>query len=390
MNNYYTDIGYKSLRHYNEQLCGDHIDISKNDDNRIAIVLADGLGSGVKASILATLTSKIISTMATAGLSLDECISTIAATLPVCSERDIAYSTFSIIEILNNQTITLIQYDNPYIIMLRDNENYDYPKEKLEIEGKKIYKTNLKLQENDTFLMMSDGCPFAGSNNYYNYNWKLEDIADYFQTINYGGYNAKTLATMIIDECEKLYKYQPNDDATACIIKIRSHQTINLAFGPPNSKDDDILMMENFFAQEGKHIVCGGTTAQIVANYLNKPIVELDNLDNSNLPPISQIEGIDLVSEGIITINYVLEYAKDFLEENLAYQNWSLNHDGASIISRLLFEDATDINFFIGKAINPAHQSDNSPINFHIKMKLINELASCLKQMNKKVNIYYY
>ena len=162
MNDLCADIGFKSINHYGEQLCGDHIDIIETDDNSTVIVLSDGLGSGVKASILSTLTSKIISTMLAAGLPIEECVSTIAATLPVCSVRGVAYSTFTIIRLINNQTAEIIQYDNPQVILLRDGENFLYDTTEMNIGGKKILKSVIKLQENDMFVAMSDGCPHAG------------------------------------------------------------------------------------------------------------------------------------------------------------------------------------------------------------------------------------
>ena len=145
MNNLCADIGYKSINHFGEQLCGDHVDIVDRGENSTVIVLADGLGSGVKASILSTLTSKIISTMMAEGLSLEECVSTIAATLPICSVRGVAYSTFSIIHLIDNETAELIQYDNPHIIFLRDFQNTEYEKSELNIDGNKIYKSVIKL-----------------------------------------------------------------------------------------------------------------------------------------------------------------------------------------------------------------------------------------------------
>ena len=144
MNNLCADIGWKSINHAGEQLCGDHVDIVEQGENSTVIVLADGLGSGVKASILSTLTSKIISTMMAADLPLEECVSTIAATLPICSERGVAYSTFTIIHLIENHTAELIQYDNPQVIVLRDCQNWDYPKSELNIGGKKIYKSVIK------------------------------------------------------------------------------------------------------------------------------------------------------------------------------------------------------------------------------------------------------
>ena len=139
MNNLCADIGYKSINHAGEQLCGDHVDIVEQNEDSSVVVLADGLGSGVKASILSTLTSKIISTMMSEGLKIEECVETIAATLPVCSIRKVAYSTFTIIHLINNETAELIQYDNPLVILIRNGENHDYPTSELNIGGKKIF-----------------------------------------------------------------------------------------------------------------------------------------------------------------------------------------------------------------------------------------------------------
>lgn len=195
MNNLCADIGWKSINHEGEQLCGDHVDIVEQNEDSTVIVLADGLGSGVKASILSTLTSKIISTMMAEGLSLEECVSTIAATLPICSVRGVAYSTFTIIHLINNETAELIQYDNPHVILLRNGKNFDYPKNELSINGKQIYKSVIDLQENDIFIAMSDGCPHAGIGIAYNFGWRRDDIISFMEMIADLGYTAKTLST---------------------------------------------------------------------------------------------------------------------------------------------------------------------------------------------------
>ena len=390
MNNLCADIGWKSINHEGEQLCGDHVDIVEQSENSTVIVLADGLGSGVKASILSTLTSKIISTMMAEGLPLEECVSTIAATLPICSVRGVAYSTFTIIHLIDNTTAEIIQYDNPHVILIRDCENYEYPRSELSIDGKTIYKSTIKLQENDIFIAMSDGCPHAGIGLAFNFGWKREDIADFMKTFAHVGYTAKTLSTMLVDECNKQYGYHPGDDATACVVRIRRREPMNLLFGPPRNRDDCNRMMSLFFSKEGKHIVCGGTTSSIVAKYLGKPLRASLDFERSDVPPIASIEGVDLVTEGVITINKVIEYAKDALGANELYEHWSMHHDGASLICRLLFEEATDINFFVGRAINPAHQNPDLPINFNIKMNLVNELSDCLKKMGKRIKVSYF
>ena len=390
MNDLCADIGYKSVNHVGERLCGDHVDVVEESDSSTVIVLADGLGSGVKASILATLTSKIISTMMAAGLSIERCVYTIASTLPVCSVRGVAYSTFTIIHLLNNDVAEIIQYDNPHVILLRDFENYDYPKTEMNIDGKRIFKSVIKLCENDVFIAMSDGCVHAGMGGRYNFGWKRGDIIDYMQVLAAGGYTAKNMSTMLVDECEKLYGHEPGDDTTACVVKIRRREPMNILFGPPSNRDDCDRMMSLFFSKEGKHIICGGTTSSIAAKYLGKPLKPSLNFEMDDIPPTAELEGVDLVTEGVITVNRVLEYARDYLGENQHYEHWNYKRDGASLICRLLFEEATDINFYVGRAINPAHQNPDLPITFNIKMNLVQELSTCLKKMGKRIKVSYF
>ncbi|MBQ8399351.1 MAG: SpoIIE family protein phosphatase [Clostridia bacterium] len=389
MNDLCADIGYKSINHHGEQLCGDHVDIVENGEDSV-IVLADGLGSGVKASILSTLTSKIISTMMAEGLTLEDCVSTIAATLPICSLRGVAYSTFTIVHLIGSRDAEIIQYDNPKVIMLRDGQNYDYPTTEMNIEGKKILKSLIRLQEDDVFILMSDGCPHAGLGTSFNFGWKREDIISFMETVSLAGYTAKTLSTILVDECNKLYGEKPGDDTTACVVRIRKREPMNILFGPPSNRSDCDRMMSLFFSKEGKHIICGGTTSSIAAKYLGKPIRVSLNFEVSDIPPIAELEGVDLVTEGVITVNKVLSYAKNYLEDNSSYEHWSMQRDGASMICRLLFEEATDINFFVGKAINPAHQNPDLPINFSIKMNLVEELSACLKKMGKRIKVSYF
>ena len=390
MNNLCADIGWKSINHEGELLCGDHVEIVDQGENSQVIVLTDGLGSGVKASILSTLTSKIISTMMAEGMKLEECVSTIAATLPICSVREVAYSTFTILHIIENSTVEIIQYDNPKVIFLRDYEIYEYPMTELMIDNKKILKSVINLQEDDIMIAMSDGCPHAGIGLAYNFGWKEEDIAEFVRGLAVAGYTAKTLATMLVDQCDKEYGYRPGDDATACIVKVRKREPMNILFGPPRNRDDADRMMSLFFSKNGKHIICGGTTSSIAAKYLGKTVKASLDFQGADVPPIAEIEGVDLVTEGVITISKVIEYAKDALDKNELYEKWSFQRDGASLICRLLFEEATDINFYVGRAVNPAHQNPDLPITYNIKMNLVEELSECLQKMGKRIKVSYF
>lgn len=390
MNNLCTDIGFKSVNKKGEQLCGDHIEIVDQNENSLVLVLADGLGSGVKACILSTLTSKIISTMIANNLSIEECVSTIAATLPVCEKRGVAYSTFTIIRITNNSEAEIIQYDNPHVIMLRGGENCEYPRTSMEIGGKTIYKSKLPLEENDVFIAMSDGAIYAGVGKTLNFGWQRDSIID-FMVGNYDKkMSAKGISQLLLDECNDLYGGEPGDDTTVAAVKIRRRIPVSLMIGPPSNPGDLKKMQTLFFAKEGKHIVCGGTTSKLASEYLGKPVVPCLDYFDPEIPPIAKIEGIDLVTEGVVTMTKVLEYAGSYLNGSISISDLSMKKDGASKIAHMLFEEATDISFYVGRAVNPAHQNPALPINFNVKMQLIDEVSKKLKAMGKNISVSYF
>ena len=150
--------------------------------------------------------------------------------------------------------------------------------------------------------------------------WKREDIASFMETLSHAGYTAKTLSTMLVDECDKLYGQKPGDDATACVVRIRKREPMNMLFGPPSNRDDADRMMSLFFSKEGKHIICGGTTSSIAAKFLRKPVKASLNFEASDVPPLQKLK-VWIVTEGVITVNKVLEYAKDYLGENKHYEH---------------------------------------------------------------------
>lgn len=390
MNNLCTDIAYQSVNKFGEQLCGDRVEIIDQNEDSYVVVLADGLGSGVKANILSTLTSKIISTMMANGMSLENCVETIAATLPICEMRKVAYSTFTIVRTIDNREAEIIQYDNPQLILLRDGKNYDYPKTAMEIGGKMIYKSKITLHENDFLVFTSDGAIWAGVGTTMNFGWERDQIIEFLEKMYNSEFTAKTMSSLLLDECCRLYGGKPGDDTTVCTVKIRERKSVNLMLGPPRDPKDVNKMMSLFFSKEGKHIVCGGTTSTLAGEFLGKPVeTQLDYLD-PEIPPIAKIEGVDLTTEGVITLSRVLEQARAYHEADAIYADWNVKQDGASLISRMLFEEATDINFLVGRAINPAHQNPNLPITFNIKMQLVEELSELLKTMGKHVKVSYF
>jgi hypothetical protein len=387
-----TDVGFQSVNKAGEELCGDHVEVLRpaSADSTV-VVLADGLGSGVKANILSTLTSKIISTMLAEDLSVEDCVSTIAATLPICKERGIAYSTFTVIRINDNKNAEVIQYDNPQVILLREGKHFPYTNTVETIEGKTIYKARIGLCENDTFIALSDGAIHAGIGNVLNFGWQRDDIISFIEAAYDNELTAKGISSLLLSKCYDLYGGEPGDDTTVCTVKLRKRVPVNLIIGPPANPSEVRKMMSLFFAKEGKHIVCGGTTSNLAAEFLGKKLEAGSPVYyDPAVPPTGYIEGVDLVTEGVITIHKVLEYAQQYVEDNKPNALWGFGRDGASRIAHYLFEEATDINFYVGKAINPAHQNPGLPIGFSIKMRLVDELAVCLRKMGKHIKVSYF
>ena len=389
MSELYTDYGFVSLNHIGETLCGDNVSIRKLSEDSYVIVLADGLGSGIKANILSTLTSVMMSKMVGNDIDIEQCVKTIVATLPVCKDRGVAYSTFSLISVKDSRRITIYNYDNPSPFVVRNKKAFlpDYVVS--EIHGKRIEKAEFEAQVADAFFMMSDGVINAGAGEMLNYGWTLPEVMKYMEETTTQQSCAKALATTLIDRCNALYADKPTDDVTAACVKIRERQQVSLMVGPSTVKEDDDRMVSLFLSKKGKHIVSGGTTASVVARYLKKDIVTIPNDTPSDIPPISSIEGIDLVTEGMITLNKVLEYGRDFAAGNKDYFDWYYKTDGASRLASMLFENASDIIIFAGCAVNPAHQN-NKDLSISLKMKLIDELCEVLRSMDKTVKVTYF
>ena len=388
MRNLLLESGVASCNKYGEDLCGDFISTIEKDD-MTTIVLSDGLGSGVKANILSTLTGKILSTLSSHGVSMEESVDTIAQTLPVCSVRHLAYATFTLLQVTPTAMAYLAQYDNPNAILLRDGKSVPYPIQKRIIGEKEISESRFQLRVGDMLILMSDGVINAGMGKLTD-GWPLEDVISFVEDFYTPDLSPQRMATRILDACNSLYMDHTDDDVTVAVYKIRARQAVNVLFGPPEHKEDDERILRLFFGKAGKRIVCGGSTAQMVSRYLRRPLIQTEmDPDRSDLPPAYRLEGVDLVTEGVLTVSKVLEMAKRRLSEGWLPSPQAQKADAAAQISHLLFESATDIHLFVGKAINPAHQDPSLQIGYTFKIGLVYELRQCLEQMGKTVNITY-
>lgn len=385
------DVAYCSLNKHREELCGDKVEILKTPDSDI-VILADGMGSGVKANILATLTSKILATMLQQGANIESCVETIARTLPICKVRKIAYATFSILQIFREGDAYLVEFENPGCVFVREGKLVDYPYEEREVAGKIIHEYHFKAQINDCFVLMSDGVIYAGAGDLLNMGWTWDSMANYTLKCTQSTLSAARLSAMLIDACNDLYENHPGDDTTVVVARIISRKIVNVFTGPPLNPEDDDEMMKEFMAAEGTKVVSGGTSANIAARYLKEEIRTAPVEPNAVIPPQAVIRGIDLVVEGVITLGKVLEMLQMFAKDEIDVDFFKMldQDNGASRLAKILLEECTQLRLFVGRARNQANADAGLPFQLGMRGNLVEQLQETMENLGKQVEIKYY
>lgn len=386
------DVAWKSLNKHQEELCGDKVEVLKTDDSDI-VILADGMGSGVKANILATLTSKILGTMLHEGAALESCVETVARTLPICKVRKVAYATFSILQIFHSGEAYLVEFDNPSCVFIRDGKIINYPYKTREIEGKKIHEYRFTVKKNDCFVLMSDGVIYAGAGAILDLEgWTWDAMAEYTLKCTKQTLSASRLAVMLSQACSELYEEKPGDDTTVAVARVIERRIVNIFTGPPAKKEDDERLMHDFMHTEGKKVVAGGTSANIAARVLGKEIVTKADTSSPDVPPMASIDGIDLVTEGVITLGKSLKLLKKYVRDEFDAEFFDEldANNGASRLAKLLIEECTELNLFVGTAVNAAHKE--TALNFDLSMRqnLVEQLVRTAEEMGKTVKVMYY
>lgn len=386
----FLEYAVRQLNKKGEELCGDNIEIAKSPSSRI-FVLSDGLGSGVKANILSTLTKKIAATMLMHEMPIEEVVETLISTLPVCKVRNIAYSTFSILQIFDNFEAKLVEFDNPDTLFFHNNEFIDYSYDILKILDKKIKISRFNFAEGDFLVSLSDGVLHAGLGSLLPLGWKKEYITDFVLRNLDENTDSRILADKLIQTTQDLYNGEIGDDATVLIIKARKKCGLVVAIGPPVDKTRDNEVVNKVLRFEGKKVICGGTTANIFANCMNHEIKVDIKKNDEKIPPKATIKGIDLVTEGVIT----LAKTKEILEQDI------LKSDNPALLTYKepknpsqelvnVFYKADSIKFLVGTAVNSIYTNYDFPLESKLKIKLVLDIAEKLTKLCKEVEIEYF
>ena len=319
---------------------------------------------------------------------IEECVETIIQTLPVCKERQLAYSTFSVIHVNKEGKGHLFEFDNPEAIWYHNGHTQDFPnRTPLEICGKQVFHTMLELSAGDMVFVMSDGTIHAGIGQILNFGWQRKEIMEHLDKNVNAHMSARAAACLLASACNDLYLDRPGDDTTVAAIRIRPKMEVHIMVGPPVDKEKDKYYVEQFLQGADKRIVCGGTSSQIVARCTGKELKTSFDFPDKDVPPIGFIDGIDLTTEGVITLRRLLDLSHKYVSsKDLTPKTYS-KKDGGSLLANILFEEATHIVFFVGQNVNAAHQGLD--IDITMKLKLVEHLANNLRLMGKMVTVNY-
>lgn len=389
---FYIEVASEHRNCGEERICGDvFLSRKVKEENRTIVVLSDGMGHGVKANVLATLTATMAINFTIEHKDVETIADIIMNTLPVCSERHMSYSTFTIIDIEHDGKVSILEYDNPQCIILRNNTPF-HPEwnciimESERNAGKEIRTCEFEPMKEDRIILCSDGVAQSGlGTDKYPLGWGVERIQKYAIDLISGSHrlSARKLAAKMVNMAHRNDGFSSKDDTSCASIYFRHPRKLLIVTGPPYEESNDSFLSQEVKKFNGKKIICGATTADIIARETGVEIEDSLHFDDPDLPPLSFMEGVDLVTEGILTITKVTNILKEYSP------SYTPGKGPADRIVRMVRE-SDEIHFIIGTRINIAHQDPNLPVELEIRRTVVKRMARLLEEkFLKEVFIRY-
>ena len=387
---YHAEVGYYQVNHEGEKICGDVFLFKRiPEENRILCVLSDGMGHGVRANVLATLTATISLNFSVEHKDANALAGIIMKALPVCSERKISYSTYTIIDIsIDDGSVSILEYDNPQTLILRGNRifhpEWTHVKDKDNVIDKRVMdlkKCSFIPQIEDRILFCSDGIIQSGLGEGMTSGWGRNDLIRFVREIikTKPTISAADLAERVVRRAATNDLFKPKDDLTCSVVYFRQPRKAILCTGPPFNPDSDnefANILKNF---DGKKIISGATTTDIIARELGRNVANEERFDPA-LPPGSKMMGVDLVTEGVLTLSKVTHLLNQFQPNaNIQY-----GKGPADQICKILIE-TDEIYILVGTKINENYHDPNLQIEVELRKHLIQRLTKVLSEKFMKV-----
>ncbi len=388
-NSLFIDVGSYQKQKNGEDCYGDTIYSKKiPEERRVISILSDGLGSGVKANILSSMTTRMAMKFMEDNADLLRSSEIMMDALPICQTRKISYATFSIVDSELEGKTRIFEMDNPHFIFIRNNKS-------LSIKGRKfsspkwkeraINASQIMTQPEDRIILISDGVTQAGiGNQKYPLGWGRQGCIDYIlkEIQKDPRISSQTLAQKIVEEAlNKEIGKKAGDDISCICIYFRTPRKLLVLTGPPFDEDKDHEFAELVSDYDGKVAICGGTTANIVERELClKCQIDKTSFD-TQIPMSSIMEGVDLVTEGILTLTDAYRMLKEGIDRKS-------NVASVRLVNLLLSSDKID--FVVGTKINIAHQDPNLPMELEIRRNIVKKIFRLLQSRYlKEISVRY-
>ena len=381
-NQFYVEVNVSQKNCEGERICGDTF-LSRRirEENRVIAVLSDGMGHGVKANMLSTLTSTMAINFTEEHKEVNRIAEIIMNTLPICSERQMSYSTFTIVDIEIDGETRILEYDNPQTFIMRENKPFDPGWNCIILDtdknsGKELRSCSFKPEKEDRIIICSDGITQSGLGTpKFLFGWGVDNLETYVQELilHDSIISAMQLAAKVVNMAHINDIYHAKDDSSCAVIYFREPRKLLICTGPPYEEVNDVLLGDAVRSFEGKKIICGATTTDIIARELELKIEDSFEFDDPDLPPISFMNGFDLITEGILTLGKVNEILKNHSG------NYKAGKGPADKIVRLLLE-CDEIHIIIGTRINIAHQDPSLPVELEIRRTVVKRIARLLEE----------
>ena len=390
---FYIEINCQQRNHGNERVCGD-VFLSRKikEEGRTIVVLSDGLGHGIKANLLATLTSTLAVNFTEEHKSIDRIAEIIMETLPVDREKQLNYSTFTILDIEHDGHVSILEYENPKTLFLRGTLIFEPGRNCIILNsdknrGREILSTHFNAMKEDRIVFFSDGVIQSGlGSDRLPTGWGEENVTHFIQEkINdEHDISAVKLASTIVNKANHNDDFIPKDDISCAVVYFREPRKLMICSGPPHEPENDKTFAKILQLFNGKKIICGATTGNMIAREWGTDIFDEPVMHDPELPPISHMNGVDFITEGILTLSKVSELLKIYT------QDYNLGKGPADEIIRVVLE-SDEIDFLIGTSINIAHQDPTLPVELELRRTVVSRIIRLLDlKFLKETRVTYY
>lgn len=363
-------------------VCGDSYLCDRTLDYT-EFVLCDGIGSGVYANVAAISCASRLVELLRAGISQKAACETVAESMHRARQEDIPFSAFSAARILNDGKFTVYSYESPEPIYVKDGTASVLKPYFYAAGDEMIGESSGTLNIGDCLVLCSDGVTQAGMGRGYTFGIGSEGIADFINRRLMKGDGYEELPARIIELTENITGRRHEDDATVAILCCREGLEVNMLTGPPSLKSKDRFFVERFMAKPGRHVVCGSTTAEILARELKREIRLKSAGISFGTPPEYYMDGIDIITEGAVALNQMY----NILGENP--ERFVSDSAVERLCALLLKADA--VTFMVGRAVNPSHtELVFKQLGIRPRETTIRLIENFLREKGKLVVTEYY